>query len=306
MQKTPFETVHTAVWQQLPSTPVRSGLVLQALVSVNSTTYVSHLCIRPVAWRTDTPRYSVSTHLLHNGLSSPGESMYVVVVPTISPQLHTFHDMQRRGTATCLATHIQLQKPVPSFCTRFLRGMLLILCDCWVVYHVVYPPSINSTTLHNAFAPVLAKYGGRILAIEPSVLPWRMSCNPRKVVTISSGCTQEASFPGNRLSSTWCPKRRMIRISFTWDWVGKSYDVVRNSVHFCNKTSGRNIFSWSLVWHEVSVLTPGTWSYAIWSFYHGFVYAYSSGAPLEVLRWNPPPPLLGHRLDGGYHVGLRR
>ena len=25
------------------------------------------------------------------------------------------------------------------------------------------------------------------------------------------------------------------------------------------------------------------------------------GAPLEALRWNPPPPILAHMVGGGYH-----
>ena len=77
---------------------------------------------------------------------------------------------------------------------------------------------------------------------------------------------------------TWCAKRRVARTCFNWEGVGKSYDVVNRLIHLGKTTPGRKISSWTMVSQEISVLTPGTWIYVIWSLYDGFVYVGQCGA----------------------------
>ena len=58
--------------------------VFLALVSAHTPAILQHVCSDTVTWRKDTPLLGLSTHPIINVLSSPGNGVYVVLLPVPS------------------------------------------------------------------------------------------------------------------------------------------------------------------------------------------------------------------------------
>ena len=239
-----FGLERPVLWPYQPDTETGVKAVVPTLVSFQAPTAMRHVCSEQFSWRSDTPSFGLSTHLISNVLSAPGNGTYVVLLPVPSSAVPLMQNLRKEGRASRVPLSISLQRLLPSYGTSFAHTPSALSCDCWLVYPPSGPPPLCHAMLFHAFASVVSKYGGRMDALPPQLLTYRVQSKEcREYFSWAYG--QETAVRAGKLRSTWCTKRRVVRTSFSWEGVAQSYNVINRLLHMCESTTERKISSWT-------------------------------------------------------------